>query len=154
MLDRSFAPRPVRCPRRASAVPTARVLVVALALSWVALASAQSTTLTFDKAAAADGVWIGTTDGDVRGTLTTVLITADTSTSVWNVAFYWVVTAADPAYSFVARLEGTLDTGSGEVAMRGRVVDGYRVGAAVDETGSLYDADRSAFRGTIVLHGS
>jgi hypothetical protein len=131
-----------------------RALAFVLVAVLAGVAAGQSVTLSFDKASASDTVWIGTVDGDVAGTLTTVLIAADTSRPVWDVEFYWIVTAADPALSFVARLMGTLDTGTGEVAMQGLVVDGYRKGATVDESGSLYDPDRSAFRGTIVLHGA
>ena len=154
MLDRSHTHRPLRplTPTTARWRALAAVFVLVAVLAGVA--AGQTVTLSFDKASASDTVWIGTVDGDVVGTLTTVLIAADTSAPVWDVEFYWIVTANDPAMSFVARLTGTLNTETGEVAMQGLVVDGYRHGATVDEAGTLYDPDRSAFRGTITLHGS
>jgi hypothetical protein len=130
----------------------ARTSFVALVLAGVGIASAQALNLEFDKAAVGDTVWTGRVSGDVEGTLTTVLIAADTSQAVWQVEFYWIVTADDPAMSFVVRLTGTLNSETGEVQMSGSVVDGYREGAAVDERGQLYDADTSAFRGTIEVH--
>jgi hypothetical protein len=154
MLDRSFDPRSVHLRATVHRAPLAVAAVFALLAALGGVALGQGSTLSFDKVGASDTVWIGTVDGDVTGTLTTVLIAADTSRPVWEVEFYWIVTAADPALSFVARLSGTLDTETGQVAMRGHVVDGYREGAAVDEAGSLYDPERSAFRGTITLHGS
>lgn len=129
----------------------ARIAVVASTLALAAAAAAQTLQLEFDKAAVGDTVWTGRVSGDVEGTLTTVLIAADTSQAVWQVEFYWIVTADDPDRSFVARLTGTLDSASGAVAMSGSVVDGYREGARVEEAGELYDADRSAFEGTITI---
>lgn len=110
-----------------------------------------SVALEFEKTAVADTVWVGTVTGDFEGVLTTVLIGADTSEPVWSVDFYWIVTATDPERSFVARLSGTLDGETGEVAMSGRVVEGYRAGAPVEERGQLFDAERSAFRGSIAI---
>ena len=144
---------------RAWLAATLAVCTVALAasagLGWQAASAAEEPVrLTFDKASVSASVWTGRVDGDVDGELTTVLISADTSSAVWSVDFYWIVTADDPRLSFVARLAGTLDTDTGAVAMRGRVVDGYRVGALVEESGQLYDGERSAFRGTIDIQGS
>lgn len=154
MLDRPVVHRIARFRAQVGIGSRALVTCLVLGASLLGAASGQALTLSFDKAAASDTVWIGTVEGDVVGTLTTVLIAADTSNPVWSVDFYWIVTASDPSYSFVARLSGTLDSETGAVAMHGRVVEGYRAGAVVDETGLLYDADRSAFRGTISLHGS
>jgi hypothetical protein len=121
------------------------------ALLLVGLVSAQGIDLTFEKAAVGDTVWTGRVSGDVDGVLTTVLISADTSASIWQVEFYWIVTADDPARSFIARMTGTLNTETGEVAMSGHVVDGYREGARVEERGQLVDPERSAFEGTITV---
>jgi hypothetical protein len=135
----------------------AATLLAACVLALAALgagAAQESLTLGFDKAGVGDTVWVGTVTGDVSGVLTTVLISADTSASIWLVEFYWIVTADDPERSFVARLSGTLDSETGVVAMSGRVVDGYREGAMVEEQGQMVDPDRSAFTGTIVVQGS
>jgi hypothetical protein len=129
----------------------ARSAAAFVALVLVGFVSAQGLELTFEKAAVGDTVWTGAVSGDVEGTLTTVLIHADDSQPVWQVDFYWIITADHPARSFIARLDGTLDTERGEVALSGRVVDGYRVGARVEEQAQLVDGERSEFHGTITV---
>ena len=124
--------------------------VLAALMLVIATASAQ-VSLTFDKSAVADGVWIGTVAGDVTGRLVTVLIAADQSQPVWDVDFYWIIIADDPARSFVARLEGTLNSETGAVAMRGAVDEGYERGATVTEAGQLQDQATMRFTGTIEL---
>jgi hypothetical protein len=129
----------------------ARLAAAFVALVLVGFVSAQGLELTFEKAAVGDTVWTGAVSGDVEGTLTTVLIHADDAQPVWQVDFYWIITADDPARSFIARLDGTLDTETGEVALSGSVVDGYRAGARVEEQARLVDGERSEFHGTIVV---
>ena len=50
-----------------------RGLLVALILSLASAAAAQ-VSLTFDKTAVSDRVWIGTVSGDITGTLVTTLV--------------------------------------------------------------------------------
>lgn len=126
---------------------TAAVVLVAIA-TVLSVAGAQ-VNLTFEKTAVSDGVWMGTVGGDVTGRLVTTLIAADQSQPVWQVEFYWIILADDPAESFIARLTGTLDTTTGAVAMTGMVTDGYQAGARVNEAGQLQDAETSSFTGTI-----
>jgi hypothetical protein len=125
------------------------------ALAVVPVASAAPPVrLSFEKQATAEqGVWKGTVSGDIRGGLTTRLITLDDSSPVWKVTFDWIVDAGRK--SFTARLHGTLDTTTGAVAMKGRVVNGHLRGAKVRERGQLVDQATSAFEGTIVIkrHG-
>jgi hypothetical protein len=130
----------------------ARMATVFAALVLAGVVTAQGLDLTFEKAAVGDTVWTGRVSGGIEGTLTTVLITADATRPVWHVEFYWIITADDPSRSFVARLTGTLNSGTGEVAMSGHVVDGFREGARVEEQGALVDAERSVFRGTITVY--
>ncbi len=125
-------------------------LLLVVVVSGLSQAAAQLD-LTFQKASVADGVWMGTVGGDVTGRLVTLMVAADTSRPVWDVDFYWIVLADDPGRSFVARLKGTLDSGSGEVAMSGSVSEGYQAGARVQEAGHLVDATTSRFEGTISL---
>lgn len=129
----------------------ARFAAALAVLALVGFAAAQGLNLTFEKAAVGDTVWTGRVSGDVEGVLTTVLISADASQPIWQVEFYWIVTADDPSRSFIARLTGTLNSETGAVAMSGHVVDGYREGARVEEEGMLVDAERSAFSGTITV---
>ena len=127
----------------AGAVLTAIMIVSTAAFSQV--------NLTFDKSAVADGVWIGTVAGDVTGRLVTVLVAADQSQPVWDVDFYWIIIADDPTQSFIERLEGTLNSETGAVAMTGSVDDGYQQGASVTEAGQLQDQATMRFTGTIEL---
>jgi hypothetical protein len=105
--------------------------------------------LTFAKSAAEEGIWEGTVAGDVEGNLRTVLLNADTSAPVWRVEFDWIIDAGPQ--SFTARMSGTLNTKTGAVAMQGKVVEGWMVGAQVQEKGQLVDPETSAFEGTIRL---
>jgi hypothetical protein len=126
----------------------AALIGAAAAITVVPVASAAAPVrLSFEKQAVEQGVWKGTVAGDIRGDLTTRLITLDDSEPVWRVTFDWIVDAGRK--SFTARLSGTLDTTTGAVAMKGRVVEGYLRGAKVRERGRLVDQATSAFEGTI-----
>jgi hypothetical protein len=103
--------------------------------------------LDFSKHTVGPGVWEGTVSGDIDGGLTTRAIAVDDSEPVWRVTFDWIVDAG--AKSFTARLSGTLDSLTGAVAMKGRVVEGYLVGSKVHEEGQLVDPNTLAFQGTI-----
>lgn len=130
-----------------------RGLLVSALLTVVTVASAQ-VSLTFDKTAVSDRVWIGTVSGDITGTLVTTMIAADRSKPIWDIELYWIILADDPNQSFVARLTGTLNTETGAVAMTGTVDEGFNVGATVEEAGQLQNAETSNFTGTIVLSGT
>lgn len=138
--------------RRSGIVAILTAIVIGLAAAF-SVAGAQ-TNLTFDKTSVGDGVWLGTVSGDVTGKLVTTMLVVDQSQPIWHVEFYWIVVADDPDQSFVARLTGTLDSTTGAVAMRGRVGEGYLIGATVREEGQLQDAETSRFTGTIriVVH--
>ena len=70
---------------------------------------------------------------------------------MWRVTFDWIVDAGPQ--SFTARLHGTLDTTTGAVEMKGRVIDGHLLGAKkVREQGQLVDLATSAFEGTIDIY--
>jgi hypothetical protein len=123
---------------------------------WVSLLFASTATaqaeevieLTFQKSAAAqEGNWEGTVSGDVEGNLRTVLLNADTTDPVWQVEFDWIIESGDR--SFTARMSGTLNTETGAVAMQGEVIEGWMLGAPVQEEGQMVDAETSTFEGTI-----
>jgi hypothetical protein len=107
--------------------------------------------LTFDKSIVdpADGVWEGTTAGDVAGALRTELRGLQVTGPIWHVTFDWIVNAGPQ--SFTARLAGTLNTTTGAVVMNGTVIDGWLEGAQVHETGQLVDAATLRFQGSIRL---
>jgi hypothetical protein len=111
--------------------------------------SAAHIELSFDKTAVADGVWQGTIDGDITGTLETRLTERRISGPIWHVRFDWIISAGDQ--SFVADLRGTLNNNTGAVVMNGTVVEGYLLGARVHEEGQLVDAATLQFQGSIRL---
>jgi hypothetical protein len=119
----------------------------AISITAAATAKAPPVHLTFSKQASGPGVWSGAVAGDIDGALTTRLISLDDHKPVWRVTFDWIVDAGPQ--SFTARLHGTLDTTTGAVEMKGRVVEGYLEGSQVREAGQLVDPATSAFVGTI-----
>jgi hypothetical protein len=114
-----------------------------------AAASSEPVRLTFDKSAVAPGIWQGTVDGDVSGSLTTILTDLRIEGPVWHVRFDWIVSAGGS--SFVADLRGTLNTETGAVVMNGTVVDGLLEGARVHERGRLVDPAALRFQSSIRL---
>jgi len=94
-------------------------------------------------------VWHGTVTGDVQGGLTTVLTDLRIAGPIWHVRFDWIVSAGDQ--SFVADLNGILNTRTGAVVMSGRATEefDYLAGAQVQERGQLVDPENSCFEGTI-----
>ena len=135
-----------------------RILVLAALLGAVgsinlataAAAKSPPVHLTFAKHAAGPGVWSGAVAGDIDGALTTRLLSLDDHKPVWRVTFDWIVDAGGE--SFTARLHGTLDTTTGAVEMKGRVIEGHMLGAQVREHGQLVDPMASAFEGTIDIN--
>jgi hypothetical protein len=105
--------------------------------------------LNFDKTAVAEGMWQGTVDGDITGSLETRLTDPRVTGPIWHVRFDWIITADDQ--SFVADLRGTLNNETGAVVMNGTVVEGYLLGAQVHEVGQLVDAATLRFQGSIRL---
>jgi hypothetical protein len=105
--------------------------------------------LSFDKTAVSEGFWQGTVDGDISGTLITVLTDVQTSDPIWDVRFDWIIIAGDQ--SFVADLSGTLNNETGAAVMDGTVVEGYLLGAEVHEEGRLVDPATLQFQGSIQL---
>ena len=122
---------------------------VIAASSPAAASSSAPVRLTFDKSAVAQGVWQGTVEGDVSGSLTTELEGLRISGPIWHVTFDWIISAG--ASSFTARLYGILNTNTGAVVMNGTVVDGYLLGAQVHEEGQLVDLTTLQFVGSIRL---
>jgi hypothetical protein len=112
---------------------------------------------------------VGVAGGDVPGTFAgTVLnrVPFDNGTIVQLEAQY-EVTGDDPAHSFVALIEGTLNNPTRKAVLNGRVIAGWLVGAQAQVTFDVIDpapgtscvpeapADRRCFQGTIrILPGS
>ena len=103
--------------------------------------------LNFDKTLVGQGVWKGTVSGGVTGNLRTELTSLQVAGPIWLVGFNWIIDAGE--YSFTARLNGTLNTLTGQVVMNGTVVEGWLLGAQVHEEGQLVDPNTLRFQGTI-----
>jgi hypothetical protein len=103
--------------------------------------------LSFDKTLVGNGIWEGSVTGDVTGNLRTELTSLRVAGPIWHVQFNWIIDADE--YSFTARLNGTLNTLTGQVVMNGTVVDGWLLGAQVHEEGQLIDPNTLRFQGTI-----
>lgn len=68
----------------------------------------QFVNLTFDKSAAAPGVWRGAVAGDISGHLETRLLSMHGTGPVFSVEILWIVSAEE--MSFTAKAGGTLNT--------------------------------------------
>jgi len=94
--------------------------------------------------------------GEVNGPLTSRLVPDPSNVltgPVWTFTFDWIV--SDGNRSFTARTRGTFDLTTGAVIMSGRVIDGFRLGAPVQEAGQLVDPTTFEFRGEIdILPGT
>ena len=130
-------------------IVTAFALAVALLAPTAPSATASNALhLDFEKSIVDPaGVWAGTVSGDIEGALRTELRSLTERGHLRLVTFDWIVDAGEE--SFVARLDGTLNTKNGRVAMRGRVIEGAYLGARVQEHGRLVDAATQTFRGSI-----
>jgi hypothetical protein len=131
----------------------AALVVTCLVGASTSVASAgherQVVNLTFDKSSVAAGVWQGTVAGDISGHLETRLLSQHGEGPVLDVEFLWIVSAGD--MSFTARANGTLNTETGAVQMRGTVIEGFLKGACFLEQGQLVDAATLRFQGTIKI---
>lgn len=137
---------------RLSPVPLLAVFAAVCALGASApsaSAASEPVRLSFDKSSVAPGVWEGNVSGDIRGDLTTKLLSRRVTGLIWQVEFDFIVDAGSS--SFTTRLTGILNTETGAVVMNGRVSEGYLLGAQVHEEGQLIDPAMLRFVGTIGL---
>jgi hypothetical protein len=124
--------------------------LLVLAVAPAATAANDPVRVTFDKSIVSPaGIWQGSVDGDVSGGLRTELRSLQVSGPIWHVQFDWIVSAGSE--SFVARLDGTLNTNTGAVVMNGNVISGFLLGAQVHEDGQLVDPASLRFVGSIRL---
>ena len=99
-------------------------------------------------------VFLGTTSGDVTGSLTSVGTVDAASGPILHVTFVWTVCegpACSGSHSFTASTSGIWNTNTGPVVMDGRVVDGWLEGAQVHEEGQLLDPATLSFQGFLRL---
>ncbi len=108
---------------------------IAAAPMALAVASPEPVRLSFGKSSVAPGVGHGTVEGDVSGSVTTVLTDLRVTGTIWHVRFDSIIEAGDR--SFTADLSGILNTETGAVVMNGSVVDGFLDDAQVHEEGQL-----------------
>lgn len=108
--------------------------------------------LRFSQAPVSKDAWAGVVSGAVRGKLKTTLVSADTSSPVWQVSVDWVIEADEPAYSFVVRLLGTWDSITGATDMVGVISEGHFAGMRVHEVGrSIYPGHHTSFGSLRIL---
>jgi hypothetical protein len=105
--------------------------------------------LAFDYVKVEDGggmfTWKGNVSGgDIDGTLTTAVVGVRFAGPIAHLSTIWIVTKAtipiigvSGTYSFVAELDGTLDTRTGKLRLNGEVVSGALVGSQIRTVGQL-----------------
>lgn len=85
-----------------------------------------------------DNIWVGTMGGATPGEITLRVeyrgAPMDVAQPVWPVRVMTFVAADDPAQSFLAETEGTLDWKTGAMRLHGSVTQGSMKGAAVEQT--------------------
>jgi hypothetical protein len=92
--------------------------------------------VTFTKWITAFPAMAGVTGGDVPGTFTGTLLGLDPfdNGKILQLDARYQVTAADPAHSFVAHIEGKQNNQTQKAVLNGRVIAGWMVGARVHVT--------------------
>jgi hypothetical protein len=91
--------------------------------------------LSFSQSSIGANTWAGRVSGAIQGKLKTIMVCVDKTNPVWRVTIDWVVEAAEPSQSFVARLTGTLDSHTGVTDMTGVITEGYLAGTTLHEMG-------------------
>ncbi len=103
-------------------------------------ASVSPVPLRFDYVKVEDGAgvftWTGSVSGDITGSLTTQVVGVRWAGPIAHLSTIWTVTGT---YSFVAQLDGTLDTRSGKLRLNGEVTSGAYEGAQIRTAGLLTD---------------
>ncbi len=111
----------------------------------------------------------GVAGGDVPGTFAGTVLSRDAfeNGTIVQLEARYKVTAADPAHTFVALIEGTLNNPTQKAVLNGTVIEGWLVGAQVHVTFDVIPpstdrscvpgapVNRTCFQGTIrVMPGS
>jgi hypothetical protein len=111
----------------------------------------------------------GVAGGDVPGTFAGTVLSRDAfeNGTIVQLEAQYEVTADDPAHSFVALIEGTLNNPTKKAVLNGRVIDGWLVGAQAQVTFDVIvpaadtscvpaaPVNKTCFQGTIrILPGS
>jgi hypothetical protein len=107
--------------------------------------------LTFDQSLVVTHAFFGAVRGDIRGELTTEILTrSPVFGRTVRLESDWIVVANDHR-SFIARLRGSFNTQTEEVEMEGAVTQGYLQGERVRATGRLVDLNTLRFRGKLLI---
>ena len=105
--------------------------------------------IAFDARQLTGRVWEGTTSGDIAGNVTIEALTGEPQIfrGTWAGKTRWQIVAG--GNSFVAELDGKINTYNGVMMMRGKVTGGVKPGAAVLAQGQVTSLNPHHFVGTI-----
>ena len=92
--------------------------------------------VTFTKWVTVFPAFVGVAGGDVPGTFAATVLSREPFDNVTIVQLEaeYRVTAADPAHSFIVRIEGTQNNPTQQAVLNGTVISGWLVGAQVHVT--------------------
>lgn len=127
-----------------------RSIVAVLALVVLASASAQLS-ISYDRSPVAPMVWFSVAAGDLSGRWVVTPVTGADTPEVFRGEFYWVFIGEIPSRSFVAYLKGTHDHVTDDIVFDGFIVDGYMLGARVEDRGTMVDYAAKNVAGTIQI---
>jgi hypothetical protein len=103
----------------------------------------------FETAQVTERVWFGAASGDVSGEVTLEALNRSPQflRGTWAGQTRWQIVAGEN--SFVAVMNGKINSYNGVLLMNGRIVDGANPGAAVSAQGQVIAVNPHRFAGTI-----
>lgn len=128
-----------------------RGILAVVALVVLASATAQLS-ISYDRSPVAPLVWFSTAAGDLTGRWVIAPVTGADTPEVFRGEFYWMFIGDIPSRSFVAYLKGTHDHVTDDIVFDGFIVDGYMLGARVEDRGTMVDYAAKNVAGTIQIY--
>jgi hypothetical protein len=105
--------------------------------------------INFDTSLITESVWYGTASGGVTGNVTIEALNNPPQVlrGTWVGTTRWQVVAGNN--SFVAEMQGKINSYNGVLIMRGKVIDGTNAGAQISAQGQVIAINPHRFAGTI-----
>jgi len=105
--------------------------------------------INFDSRQVTERVWYGTASGGVTGNVTIEALNNPPQVfrGTWAGATRWQIVAGSD--SFIAEMDGKINTYNGVLMMRGRVINGANIAAEVWAQGQVVSINPHRFVGTI-----